>query len=190
MGLLKKFSEAAIFGQPLDYLHAVWLDTIRLFDPNNHSYGDLSADEMIATMLGGFPANSGKNEFVEYWQHLLYPHDPRPHRGDIGPLKQWERITRVDGVWMGLLLALCLAGPWVLTGPARAGMVLFGSTALTLLFFPILVKGFDYRFVIPAFAPLLAAGALAAWGLVVRIKVRLRPARPLGPDGACSTTLV
>ena len=30
MGLLQKWSEAAILGQPLDYLHAVWLDTIRL----------------------------------------------------------------------------------------------------------------------------------------------------------------
>ena len=185
MELLKKFSEAAILGQPQDYLHAVWLDTIRLFDPNHPSYGDLSADEMITTMLGGFPANSGKNAFVESWQRLLYPHDPPPHRGDIGPLKQWERITRVDGVWMGLLLALCLAGPWMLRGPPRSGMVLFGSTALTLLFFPILVKGYDYRFVIPAFAPLAAAGALAAWGLALRIraKIRSRAGRPATISG-------
>jgi hypothetical protein len=131
---------------------------------------------MIATMLGGFPPNSGKNGFVESWQHLLYPHDPPPHRGDIGPLKEWERITRVDGVWMGILLALCLAGPWLLAGRARSGMILFALSALTLLFFPILVKGYDYRFVIPAFAPLLAAGALAAWALVVRLRPKLRAA--------------
>jgi hypothetical protein len=176
MGLLTKWSEAALLGQPLDYLHAVWLDTIRLYDPNHHSYGDLSADGMVAVMLGGFPANSGKNELVEYWQHLLYPHDPSPHRGDIAPMKEWERITRVDGAWMGILLVLCLAGPLLLAGRARSGMILFALSALVLLFFPILVKGYDYRFVIPAFAPLLAAGALAAWGLVVRIKARLRPA--------------
>jgi hypothetical protein len=174
MALLQKWSEAAIRGQPLDYLHAVWLDTIRLFDPNHRSYGDLSADEMIALMLGGFPPNSGKNAFVEYWQHLLYRHD-HTHRGDVAPLKRWERITRVDGVWMGILLALCLVGPWLLTGRARSGMMLFALSALALLFFPIFVKGYDYRFVIPAFAPLLAAGALAAWGLVVRIKARRAP---------------
>jgi len=131
---------------------------------------------MIAVMLGGFPPNSGKNELVEYWGHLLYPHDPRPHRGDIGPLKEWERITRVDDVWMGILLALCLAGPWLLAGRARSGMMLFGISALVLLFFPILVKSYDYRFVIPAFAPLLAAAALAAWGLVVRLRPKLRGA--------------
>jgi uncharacterized membrane protein YjdF len=176
MALLQRWSEAAILGQPLDYLHAVWLDTIRLFDPNHSSYGDLSADQMVAVMLGGFPANSGKNEFVEFWEHRLYPHDSPPHRGDIGPLKEWERITRVDGVWMGVLLALCLAGPWLLAGRARSGMILFAASALTLLFFPIFVKGYDYRFVIPAFAPLLAADALAAWGLVVRLRAKRRAA--------------
>jgi hypothetical protein len=173
---LTKFAEAAILGQPLAYLHAVWLDTIRLFDPNHYSYGDYSADEMIAFMLGGFPPNSGKNEFVEDWQHRLYPRDPRAHRGDIAPLKAWERHTRVDGVWMGLLLALCLAGPWLLAGRPRSGMILFGLSALALLFFPILIKSYDYRFVIPAFAPLLAAAALAAWGLVVRIRSSPRAA--------------
>lgn len=176
MRLLQRFSEAAILGQPLDYLHAVWLDTTRLFDPNLPSYGDQSADQMIAVLLGGFPPNSGKNELVEYWGHLLYPHDPRPHRGDIGPLKEWERITRVDGAWMGILLALCLAGPWLLAGRARSGMMLFGISALVLLFFPIFVKSYDYRFVIPAFAPLLAAAALATWGLVVRLRLKLRGA--------------
>jgi hypothetical protein len=174
MELLRKWSEAAILGQPLEYLRAVWLDTIRLFDPNHSSYGDLSADQMIAVMLGGFPPNSGKNGLVEFWQARLYPHDARPHRGDIGPLKAWERLTRVDGVWMGILLALCLAGPWLLSGPTRAGMILFALSAVTLLFFPILIKGYDYRFVIPAFAPLLGAGALAAWGLAVRIKAKPR----------------
>jgi hypothetical protein len=180
MALLQKFSKAAILGEPLEYLHAVWLDTLRLFDPNRRSYGDYSANEMIAFMLGGFPANSGRNEFVEYWQQRVYPHDPRPHRGDIGPLKRWERLTRVEGVWMGILLALCLAGPWLLAGRARAGSILFALTALTLLFFPILVKSYDYRFVIPAFAPLFAGGALGGWGLLVAIRERTRLRRPRG----------
>lgn len=64
-------------------------------------------------------------------------------------------------------------------------MILFAVSALMLLFFPIFTAGYDYRYVIPAFGPLLAAGALAAWGLVVRIRplvVRIRPrpgARPV-----------
>jgi len=179
MALLQKWSEAAILGEPLEYLHAVWLDTLRLFNPNRPSYGDYSADEMIAFMLGGYPPKSGKNEFVEVWQHRLYPRDPRAHRGNIGPLKAWERHTRVDGVWMGILLVLCLAGPWLLAGRPRSGMILFGLSALTLLLFPILVKSYDYRFVIAAFAPLFAAGALAGWGLVVRIRGEARSPGPV-----------
>ncbi len=181
MALMQRWSEAALLGQPLDYLHAVWLDTIRLVDPNHPSYGDLSADKLFTFLLYGPDGHSGVNEFVTDWQHLLYPNDPPTHRGDIGPLNEWERITRVDGVWMVILLALCLAGPWLLVGRPRAGMTLFAVTALVLLFFPIFTKGYDYRFVIPAFGPLLAAGALAAWGLVVRLGPRARRARSAWP---------
>jgi hypothetical protein len=163
MAVLRRWSEAAVLGQPLDYLHAVWLDTIRLIAPNHRSYGDMSADELIASL-------SSPNAPGAEWQSLLYPGDPVVPRGNIGPLKKWERITRVDGVWMLILFALCLAGPWLLRGRARRGMTLFAVTALVLMFFPILVSGYDYRYVIPAFGPLLAAGALAAWGLAVRLR--------------------
>jgi len=172
MSLLQRWSEAAILGQPLDYLHAVWLDAIRLIEPNHRSFGSYSADELIAFLLYGPDMHSGANQFVTYWQRLLYPHDPATHRGDVAPLKKWERITRIDGVWMLGLLALCLAGPWLVVGRARAGMVLFAATSLTLLFFPIFTSGYDYRYTIPAFGPLLAAGALAAWGLVARVRAR------------------
>jgi hypothetical protein len=199
MTLLMNFSEAAILGEPLEYLHAVWLDTRRLLQPNARSYGDDSADKLIGTLLYA-PFEHGKNALVEYWEPLLYPHDGPPHHGDVAPLKRWERVTRIDGALMGLLLALCLAVPWSLSGsrrrglrrrvraPAapeaiarlgrsRAGACLFASTALALLFFPILVKGYDYRFVIPAYGPLVAASALSAWGLFVRGAVLLRGRR-------------
>jgi hypothetical protein len=41
---------------------------------------------------------------------------------------------------------------------------------LVLLFFPILTKSYDYRFVIPAFGPLFAVGALSAWGLGLKVQ--------------------
>jgi hypothetical protein len=190
MELLQKFSLAAVEGQPVDYLHAVGLDLLRLFDSNHPSYSDMSADEMTAWFIHG-PTERGppKNEFVEYWQHQLYPHDPPPHYGDIQPLTAWEEFTRLDGVWMGVLIALCLAGPWLigarareLAPHARSGMILFGLSAFTLILFPILVKGYDYRFLIPAYAPLVAAATLSAWGLALRV-------RPLlARDGARTRT--
>jgi len=175
MSLLEKWSEAAILGEPGEYLHAVWLDTIRLFDPKHASYSDLSAGELMEFLLHG-PEGKGESSFVEYWQHLLYPHDAAPHHGDIGPLLEWEKLTRVTGVWMALALALFLIGPWVLSGRARAGMILFALTALALLFFPIFTKGYDYRFTIQAFGPLVAAAALSLWGLQGRLRALRRPA--------------
>jgi hypothetical protein len=177
MTIMRRWSEAAILGQPLGYLHAVWLDTIRLIHPNHRSYGSYSADELIAFLLYGPDLHSGANEFVSYWQQRLYPDDPAAHHGNIAPLEKWERLTRIDGPWMLILLALCLAGPWLVRGEARSGTALFALTSLALLFVPILTSGYDYRYVIPAFGPLLAAGALGAWGLCTRVRPRMRESR-------------
>lgn len=176
MERLQEWSEAAIRGQPSDYLNAVWLDTRRLFSPNSPSYGDLTADSLIAYLLYG-SNRSGTNEFVEYWQSKLYPNDSGPQHGAVGAFKVWEAMTRIVNFWMALMLALCLAGPWVLSGRARAGMMLFGATSVMLLFLPIISKGYDYRFVVPAFAPLIAAAALAAWGLARFVIVRTNEKR-------------
>ena len=171
MSRLWEFSLSAIWGQPLDYLNAVWQDTLRLVDPNHPSYGDLSADQFIAFLLGGPNYHSGQNEFVSYWQQREYPHDTI-HRGAIAPLKAWEKLTRFDGPWMVALLLLCLAAPWVVPGEARAGARLLSATTLVLLFFPLFTKGYDYRFVIPAFGPLFASATLAAWGITTRVRRR------------------
>ena len=37
MERMQEWSEAAIRGQPLDYLHATWRDTLRLFSPDTPS---------------------------------------------------------------------------------------------------------------------------------------------------------
>ena len=158
MELLKKWSVAAIRGEPLEYLYQVWRDVTRLVYPNRQTYGGLSPEELVGFMLYGVNMHSGSNEFVTSWQGRVYPNDPAPYRGAIGPLRTWDGLTRLEGAWTLVLLALCLAGPWVLSGRARAGMILFASAALALLLFPILVKAYDYRFVIPGYAPLVAAG--------------------------------
>jgi hypothetical protein len=180
MDRVQEWSEAALRGQPLDYLNSVWLDVRRLFIPNAPSYSQLSADSFIAYLLYGV-TRSGENEFVESWQSNLYPDDSAPHHGSIEAFKTWEAMTRVVNFWMALMLALCLAGLWTLKGRPRAGMILFAATALFLLVFPIVTKGYDYRFVIPAFAPLAAAAALGGWGLgsvITRGKHRVGPDPP------------
>jgi hypothetical protein len=176
MTRLRQFSVAAIKGQPLDYFNAVWQDAIRLVNPNHPSAGDLPADTFIAYMLNGVDLKSGTTPFVEYWRIREYPHD-QYHRGDIAALRWWEKLTRFDGPWMVLLLALCLAAPWVVPGDARSAARLLAAVTVILLLFPLVTKGYDYRFVIPAFGPLFATAALAAWGLETRISARWRGRR-------------
>jgi len=171
MDKLEQYSLAAIRGQPLDYLDAVWNDTIRIVDPDHHSYGALSAEQLIDYLQNGPDLTSGRNDFVASWQDALYPDDTyaSTHRGNMQPLRNWERLTRFDGVWMVLLLALCLAAPWVVPGRARSGARLLAAITLALLLFPLFTKGYDYRFVIPALAPLFATAALSGWGVYTRL---------------------
>lgn len=168
---LQKWSIAAIKGQPLDYLDAVWNDTVRIVLPNHHSFGDLSADENIAFMLGGPDLKSGANDFVKYWQDRYYPHEEH-HQGSMTWLRDYEALTRVEGGWMLLLLALAAVAPLAVPRRARAGAYLLVLMAFALLWFPIVTKGYDFRFVIPTLGPLFGAAALGAWGLAHRARGR------------------
>lgn len=173
MRRLLEFSESAIAGQPLQYLDAVWRDTLRLFDPNLPSWGAESAQAFNNDLVAGLDSND--NEFVTYWQKLFYPHDGPEHRGAIGALREWEKLSRITGVWMGVLLFLLLASPWLAPPGLRSVAVLFGVVALALLFFPIVTHAYSYRYAIPAFAPLFAVGSISAWGLWLRIRARGGP---------------
>jgi hypothetical protein len=168
---LRRFSIAAIEGQPLDYLHAVGDDALRLAVPGHHSYGDLSGDGLIGFLLGGPDGTSGRNDFVDYWQRRYYPGDT-VHRSELTALKRYESWTRIEGAPMVLLLLLALAAPWAVRGEARAGARLLALVGLMLVVVPILGKGFDYRFMVPPHGVLAAAGALAGWGIAQRVRER------------------
>jgi len=178
MRRLLEFSESAIAGEPLEYLYAVWRDTLRLFNPDISSFGDLSPQQLINYLVAGTD-NHGHNPFVTYWQNLLYPHDGPEYRAHIGALEEWEKLTRLTGIPMALLMLLTLASPWLAPPGLRSPAILFALTSLLLLFVPIFTKSYDYRFVIPVLGPMFAVGAISAWGLWLRLR---RP-RPLGHSG-------
>jgi hypothetical protein len=181
---LRKFSLAAIRGQPGDYIDAVWQDLIRLVDSDHPSDGDLSYDQFIEFLLNG-PNHDGTNEFVESWRRLYYPGDSY-HKGDIGVLKDYERVTRAQGPLMLLALLLAAAAPWVAPRRARSEALLLAATAFALLVYPILTHAYDARFVVPAVGPLLAAAALGGWGLTwlpQRIRRAARRSPPEPPPG-------
>jgi Dolichyl-phosphate-mannose-protein mannosyltransferase len=167
---LRDWSIAVIKGQPLDYIDAVWQDTIRLVVPNHRSFGELSPDETVAFIVGGPDLTSGKNVFVQSWQTQFYPHDAVRH-GNITFMRDWESVTRVDGLWMLAALLLAAGAPLLVPSSARAPAALFMFVAFALIWFPILTTGYNYRFVIPALGPLIAAAAFGAWGLARRLHV-------------------
>jgi hypothetical protein len=169
---LRDWSIAVIKAQPFDYLDAVWQDTVRLVVPNHRSLGELSADETVAFLLGGPDLTSGRNDFVQYWQVRFYPHD-RVHHGDMSFLRDYESLTRMEGLWMLALLLLAAAAPFAVPSSARAGAALLVLVAFALLWFPIVSAGYNFRFVVPALGPLFGAAALGAWGLTGRVRVRV-----------------
>jgi hypothetical protein len=173
MAKLQKWSLAVIRHQPLDYLDAIWNDSVRLVLPEHHSLGDLSADENIAFLLGGPDLKTGANDFVDYWQNRYYPNEEH-HQGDMTQLRDYEVLTRVEGGWMLLLLVFAACAPFVVPRRARAGAWLLVLTAFALLWFPIVTKGYDFRFVIPALGPLFGAAVLGAWPIARRIRDRLK----------------
>ncbi len=172
---LRAFAEAAILAQPLDYAQAVGRDLIRIVDPSfpsspyvgNRGYGSAPAG------LVGYYFDNGDRRTVAKLLAAYYRGEGEAH-GGVGFLRGYERATRLEGPAMALLLALALLAPLLACGPARRAAGLFALAALTLLLVPVLVSEYDYRFTIPAFGALAAAGAIGAWAGAHRVRGRLR----------------
>ena len=165
MARLQRFSLAAIEGQPLDYLHDVSQDAIRLIDPSHASSNSLTASVlMTALFTRRKPTGS-----IAYWQRRAYPGDPLKH-GRAGPFRSWEKLTRITGVPFVVLLVLSLLAPWSVRGDARSETRLIVGTTLVLLLFPLFVRGYEYRFVIPLLGPFVVGASLGGWGLLQRLR--------------------
>jgi hypothetical protein len=181
---LQAFAEAAIIGQPLEYLEYVGRDLVRIVDPSFPSspYGDAGP---TGTEYGNTP-----QELVSYYfntsnqyalQQLLgtyYPGDGEVHE-NINLLLDYERDTRIEGPFMALLLTLALVAPMLTAGRRRRATVFFLAVTVVLLAGPVFVSEYDYRFTIPAFGPLAATAAIGAWASVkgLGLAVGLRRAR-------------
>lgn len=169
---IKRFAVSAVVAQPLGYLNAVMRDFARVIDPafernGNEEIGNkgagLGPDELVANY---------KNKdwtTISLYQHVGFTADQYGVYKGFGALETYERWTRFTGVWMLLLLLLALAGPTLAIGRRqRAGALLAMSSGLTLLIVPILIAKYDFRFTIPAYAPLAVSAAIAVAGLTDR----------------------
>lgn len=167
---LKRFSVAAIKGQPLDYLTWVGRDLVRIVDPSfstspsgKHGVRDGLYGESPEGLLDYYFLASN-----DYQLHIdvaeEYPGDGYVQRS-MTFLEEYERATRIEGPVMAILLVLMGLAPFLARGMERRAALLFGGTAVLSLVLPILVSQYDYRFTIPAFGPLAASAAIGAAAL-------------------------
>lgn len=190
---LRAFAEAAILGQPLEYLEYVGRDLVRIVDPSFPSspYGDKGP---TGTEYGNTPQsltdyyfNTGNLYAISLMMASYYPGDGEVHE-NIQFLLDYERDTRIEGPLMALLLALALAAPILTRGRERRAAFFFLAATVVLLAGPVFTSEYDYRFTIPAFGPLAATAAIGVMAAARRLRPdarhRLRRARPPGPDAA------
>jgi 4-amino-4-deoxy-L-arabinose transferase-like glycosyltransferase len=179
---LRAFAEAAILGQPLEYLEYVGRDLVRIVDPSFPSspYGNKGP---TGTEYGNTPQSLTDYYFSTgnlYAIHLqlasYYPGDGEVHE-NINFLLDYERDTRIDGPLMAILLALALAAPILTRGRERRAALFFLLATAVLLVGPVLVSEYDYRFTIPAFGPLAATAAIGACAATTRMQLLLRRRR-------------
>ncbi|MEH3055255.1 MAG: glycosyltransferase family 39 protein [Patulibacter minatonensis] len=183
---LSEFASAVIAHQPLDYLKATFVDTMRFFVPNfgrERPYSGRGWEEFDLSFRLDEPTTRHHEEVLESYYS---PFTPRDHYLQAVTRYQ-EAFTLAPGIWTLLMLA-SLASPFLVTG-ARARLIclmLVGS-ALALLVLATAFNMYVARYALPAMPFLLACASLAVQGLAARI-VRATPepapdpARRPGPD--------
>jgi hypothetical protein len=182
---LRSFAEAAILGQPLEYLEYVGRDLVRIVDPSFPSspYGNKGP---TGTGYGNTPQTLTSYYFNTsnlYDLHLLlgtyYPGDGEVHKS-INFLLDYERDTRIEGPLMAVLLLLALAAPLLTRARERRVALFFLIATAVLLLGPIFLSEYDYRFTIPAFGPLAATAAIGASAAIARMRPLLAKRRKRG----------
>jgi 4-amino-4-deoxy-L-arabinose transferase-like glycosyltransferase len=179
---LRSFAEAAIIGQPLEYLEYVGRDLVRIVDPSFPSspYGNQG---QTAMGYGNTPQMLIDSYFDTSHLYSLnpllaayYPGDGEVHKS-ISFLLDYERDTRIEGPLMALLLLLALLAPILTKAQERRAALLFLSATTVLLAAPIFLSEYDYRFTVPAFGPLAATAAIGAWALAIHLRPLIVRAR-------------
>ncbi len=79
---------------------------------------------------------------------------------------------------MAVAMLLALIAPFLAVGLVRCAAILLLVCAAALIIGPILVLGYDYRYVVPAFGPLTGAAAIGGYGLWRLVARRPRPGAP------------
>jgi hypothetical protein len=163
--LLQRFSIAAIEHQPIAYAVAI-LEGLTFFVTPRSGEG-YTPESIREALLAPAGVASIQPSLASY-----YPgsHGYRGPAGATRSLASYESHTRVQGVLLVLMLLACVLGIPLLSGRVRSAAVLFTLTAIFSVIFAVAGNSYDARYGYPAFGPLAAGAAIAAWGIVMRIQ--------------------
>jgi hypothetical protein len=165
LDLIAAWSRQVVLHQPKDYLVHVGRDLLRLVAPDSFvSHSGDPTGQFVSRLL-----DERATGVIRRTAARLYgPLDQS--RASTGPLRGYERVTRVQGPLMVLLWILAVLAPFVTVGVERRGAVLLLGVAVLIVLVPILTVFYDARYMVPAYGPLAAAAALGGWGLVQRVR--------------------
>jgi hypothetical protein len=169
MRKIRAFATAAALHQPLDYLEAVGRDLWRYVWPSAFRPGFASpgpagyANRELTNPTRIALAQPTVSSYYSTGGLLV-------HRGAFDALRGYERVTRVEGPVMVLLILLTLAAPLACSGRLRAGAWLLSGATATLMVVPVAGIDYDGRFAVPAYGPLAAAAVLGGVGLARRYR--------------------
>jgi 4-amino-4-deoxy-L-arabinose transferase-like glycosyltransferase len=168
---LRAFAREAIVHQPLTYAGTVAKDVLRYLDPNvgldrprsGVSPNGLSFSEPRAEYLA-----RSLQQIELHWEPVTVRYR------FASTLRAYQRIVRVHGPLLPLLLALALAGLWWGTRPERLGIVLLGGMAVVAVAVPSATLFYSWRYLVPLLPPLVGAAALGGFALARQLRARYR----------------
>jgi hypothetical protein len=160
------FARAAAINQPLDLVEIAARDFWRYVAPG--SFRPYSPSPSVADYRAKLVERRWIDRALQLAGGEYSTRGTLVKRGLFARLGDYERVTRIEGPVMAVLLLLALAAPLVCRGPLRRGALLLAGTALALLVVPVVTHEYDGRFGVPAYGPLAAAAALALAGAAAR----------------------
>ena len=161
---LGAFAEQAILHQPLDYARVVGKDILRYVDPDIGT-----AVPFSGTGPDGDSGSVNENPLYEpqaraavaaYWRPV------EPRRGAVELLSDYQRVVRVHGPLLPLLLIVAIAGLVPAPRRVRAGIVLLGGAAILVMVVPAATLLYGWRYAVPVLPALVGAATLGASALV------------------------
>jgi hypothetical protein len=172
--LLWTFAVRAIRAQPGDYASEVVSDLARYIRNPDPPARQLSGNGSGAWEFEYRPASV--EDYVRSQLATVYDGTEVSAPGEE-VLGGYQRVMRVPGILIAILLVLTPIGAIWGRGPGRLGAALFGSTSLLLYIGPVLTITYDFRYGVPPTILLACAGTLAGYALWLRIDERRRGSR-------------